>query len=324
MKKLLLAIVISLMFAISLSAGQVLLDHVEGTWFDGASYKIIPGSPVKFHLRIINDENQTITSMSNGFRISGGAGDFMVGSSIFPTLFTPIENYGNVTGFRVNSTIPAGFNEVAFWLQTGNFIEGSFICLDSTFFGTSGTWVWSGAVSNVFPTWDGPHCFAVETPCYPPVFVSCPDTLSILNCYYTHEFLANIDSSNNSVVRYLVTDGPGSINENDGRWQYMPLPSDYGTTQTITIKAYNINCPSSFSLCTTTLTFTDSLVVGDLNFDCFIDIADLVYMVDFMFQGGPEPQNYNSFDVNGDGKFDIADLVYLVEYMFNSGPPPIG
>ena len=55
-----------------------------------------------------------------------------------------------------------------------------------------------------------------------------------------------------------------------------------------------------------------------------IDISDLVYLVDFMFSGGPEPSCFDESDVDGSGvePVDIADLVYLVDYMFNDGPPP--
>jgi hypothetical protein len=54
-----------------------------------------------------------------------------------------------------------------------------------------------------------------------------------------------------------------------------------------------------------------------------INIADLVYLVDFMFTGGPPPDPYQVGNIDGTGVFiDIADLVYLVDYMFNGGPPP--
>ncbi|HOP06045.1 MAG TPA: SBBP repeat-containing protein [candidate division Zixibacteria bacterium] len=53
------------------------------------------------------------------------------------------------------------------------------------------------------------------------------------------------------------------------------------------------------------------------------DIADLVYMVAFMFQGGPEPPLPAACDINGDGSIaDIADLVDLVTYMFQGGSAP--
>ena len=55
-----------------------------------------------------------------------------------------------------------------------------------------------------------------------------------------------------------------------------------------------------------------------------VDIADLVYLVDYMFNQGPEPECFEEGDVDGSGvmPIDIADLVYLVDYMFNSGPEP--
>ena len=53
-----------------------------------------------------------------------------------------------------------------------------------------------------------------------------------------------------------------------------------------------------------------------------INIADLVYMVDWMFSGGPAPLCDEEADLNGDGPIDIADLVYSVDFMFNGGPPP--
>lgn len=55
-----------------------------------------------------------------------------------------------------------------------------------------------------------------------------------------------------------------------------------------------------------------------------IDISDIVYLVDYMFVGGPEPPCPEEGNVNGslDGQINIGDLVYLVDYMFNGGPPP--
>ena len=53
-----------------------------------------------------------------------------------------------------------------------------------------------------------------------------------------------------------------------------------------------------------------------------IDIADLVYLVDYMFNGGAMPPCHDEADMNGDGALDIADLVYLVDFMFSGGPAP--
>jgi hypothetical protein len=52
------------------------------------------------------------------------------------------------------------------------------------------------------------------------------------------------------------------------------------------------------------------------------DIADLIYMVTYMFQDGPVPLCMAETDVDGIGGAtpDITDLVYLVTYMFQGGP----
>lgn len=62
---------------------------------------------------------------------------------------------------------------------------------------------------------------------------------------------------------------------------------------------------------------------GDCNGDGTVSIADLTYMIAFMFRGGPLPFAINTMDINGDCRGpDIADLVALIEYLFQAGPPP--
>ncbi len=65
---------------------------------------------------------------------------------------------------------------------------------------------------------------------------------------------------------------------------------------------------------------------GDVNHDGapLIDMADLVYLVDYMFVNGPPPPCWEEGDVNGSGTplLDISDQVYLIEYMFMGGPEP--
>ena len=58
---------------------------------------------------------------------------------------------------------------------------------------------------------------------------------------------------------------------------------------------------------------------GDANGDEKVDIADVVYLINYLFKSGPSlvwPA-----DVNCDGLEDITDAVYLVNYLFKSGPP---
>ena len=69
-------------------------------------------------------------------------------------------------------------------------------------------------------------------------------------------------------------------------------------------------------------TCTDPFLCGDADNDGEgPNIADLIYLVTFMFQDGPEPPFMASVDVNGNGVGpDIEDLIYLVSFMFQDGP----
>jgi len=61
-------------------------------------------------------------------------------------------------------------------------------------------------------------------------------------------------------------------------------------------------------------------VTGDANGE--IDIADLTYLIAYMFRSGPEPTCLEIANIDGIGGIDVADLTALVSYMFKSGPPP--
>ncbi len=53
-------------------------------------------------------------------------------------------------------------------------------------------------------------------------------------------------------------------------------------------------------------------------------ILELTYLVDFIFRGGPAPENELAADVDGSGGMaDILDLTYMVDFVFRDGPPPV-
>ncbi len=69
-----------------------------------------------------------------------------------------------------------------------------------------------------------------------------------------------------------------------------------------------------------------NVMCGDIDRDGdpIITIADLVYLVDYMFGGGPEPPVMVTADANGSGGvIDVEDLVWIVDDMFSGGPPPV-
>ena len=65
-----------------------------------------------------------------------------------------------------------------------------------------------------------------------------------------------------------------------------------------------------------------SITNGDANFDRTITSADIIYLVNHVFKGGPEPVLWNLGDVNCDGRIASADIITLVNFALKSGPPP--
>lgn len=61
---------------------------------------------------------------------------------------------------------------------------------------------------------------------------------------------------------------------------------------------------------------------GDANSDGIADIGDAVYLIAYIFSGGPAPDPLEYGDVNCDDTIDIADAVYLITYIFKGGSAP--
>jgi hypothetical protein len=63
---------------------------------------------------------------------------------------------------------------------------------------------------------------------------------------------------------------------------------------------------------------------GDVNLDRKLNIADIVYLVAFVYKSGSAPEEFtDQGDINNDDLVDAADIVYLVNFLFKRGPAPI-
>ena len=68
--------------------------------------------------------------------------------------------------------------------------------------------------------------------------------------------------------------------------------------------------------------YTPEDLCGDVQYDGKVNISDAVYLISFVFSGGPAPNPYIIGDVNCDGKSNVGDAVYLINYVFKNGSPP--
>lgn len=67
---------------------------------------------------------------------------------------------------------------------------------------------------------------------------------------------------------------------------------------------------------------SSSTPCGDADSDGTVTVADVVFLISYIFASGPVPSTYDSGDTNCDGSINIADAVYLIEYIFTRGAAP--
>jgi hypothetical protein len=106
--------------------------------------------------------------------------------------------------------------------------------------------------------------------------------------------------------------------------------AEYEETTFVEVDGYNDYSPmfgghfATYTPRVTTGTLSVCAMRGDLDGSLSINMSDLMYLVDYLFNGGPAPSPLEAGDVNCQGGVNIIDLTYLIEYLFFSGPPPCG
>jgi hypothetical protein len=121
-------------------------------------------------------------------------------------------------------------------------------------------------------------------------------------------------------------DGDGILNANDNCiFVYNPLQEDLDSDNA---GDSCDNCPDVFNpdqhdedgdgigqAC-------DPSCCGDADSSGDIDIDDAVYLISYIFGGGPAPEPYEVGDFDCSGNIDIDDLVYVITYIFSGGRAP--
>lgn len=61
---------------------------------------------------------------------------------------------------------------------------------------------------------------------------------------------------------------------------------------------------------------------GDADANDIVNISDVVYLIAYIFSGGPSPSPEAAGDADCSGIVNISDVVYLIAYIFNGSPAP--
>lgn len=61
---------------------------------------------------------------------------------------------------------------------------------------------------------------------------------------------------------------------------------------------------------------------GDANDDSSVTVSDVIYIINYLYKGGPPPSPLEKANTNCDAQINVADVVYLINYLFKGGPSP--
>jgi hypothetical protein len=61
---------------------------------------------------------------------------------------------------------------------------------------------------------------------------------------------------------------------------------------------------------------------GDANGDGIITVSDALYLLNYLFHGGPPPVSFVAGDADSDGDLGVLDPIFLLNYLYKGGRPP--
>ncbi len=154
-------------------------------------------------------------------------------------------------------------------------------------------------------------------PCGEPVVIAQGDTA-----------IADIGIPPNEFTRFIVDDGgapPGGCYLD--ATGLLHFESDLTCRGVYYVQVCLTNLVDSL-FCTVPVLVTDETcllrgnVDGDMTAGGAVNIADMTWLVDYIFAGGVRPTCLEEGNVDGLGEINVSDLTYLTGYLFQGGPIP--
>nr|MBN2276849.1 dockerin type I repeat-containing protein [candidate division Zixibacteria bacterium] len=114
------------------------------------------------------------------------------------------------------------------------------------------------------------------------------------------------------------------ISSGDGwklTWNSSNMAEDslYFITITATDASGRVGSATSMSL----YNCSSGYAKGDYNGDGTVNIGDILYLIDYIYEDGPEPLDGGGrADANCDGSIDIGDVIYFIKHVLAAGPEP--
>ncbi|MEE9443857.1 MAG: dockerin type I repeat-containing protein [candidate division Zixibacteria bacterium] len=112
--------------------------------------------------------------------------------------------------------------------------------------------------------------------------------------------------------RMMGTTGPVTMQPGDSQYVLIKIAVGQGTDRlnSITVMKEILNSRMQ------------AIITGDANSDSKLNVADAVFLINYIFRGGSAPGNMTNNDVNCDGTINVADAVFLINHIFRGGSAP--
>jgi len=112
----------------------------------------------------------------------------------------------------------------------------------------------------------------------------------------------------------------------------LPSPSRAGSTESFTVNGLEDGMVYYFAIraadeagnwsAVSNIYSTAYYDCADANGDGDINLLDIVFILNYLYRGGPDPEFPENCDTNGDGVINVLDDVYLISYLYKNGPEP--
>jgi hypothetical protein len=130
--------------------------------------------------------------------------------------------------------------------------------------------------------------------------------------YYDGYFYKQVTTSENCICYYPPPPPVVGQKGQDYEWIYVNIANPYGgeSFDKVVMDSYlfhsDYSCPC-----------------GDVNYSGQVELGDIVYLISYLYKGGPLPPNpIERADVNNSCAVELGDVVYLLNYLYKNGPRP--
>ena len=156
----------------------------------------------------------------------------------------------------------------------------------------------------------------------PLILTSIPDSIIAVpgKTYNLSISAADPDSTIPTLVAQPLPNNATFVDSGNGKgsFQFIPDSSQVDSFYGIQFKASDGILQDLDTLNILVINF----IRGDCDGNGRIELADVVYLINHIFLGGPAPIPPVAGDANANGSTTLADVIYLANYLFKGGPPP--